>query len=230
MKPAALVTSLILASIAFALDGQIGIHDPSTVVLCDGKYYTYGTGGSSLVSDDGWTWRRGDHASAPRPGARRHSHRRPLLRVCRREHRGAAQSRRQHDLEQDPRPGFPRLQMGRRRRGRLVGRRRRLQCHRSGRLSGSHRRQAVADLRFLFRLHPAGRTRSQDRQAPQPERPASQPRHQLRSVRHDLSRWLVLPAGHARQLLPRRRLRLQHPHGPRQESDRSLPRQRWAST
>ena len=44
---------------AFALDGQIGIHDPSTVTECDGKYYTYGTGGSSLVSDDGWTWRRG---------------------------------------------------------------------------------------------------------------------------------------------------------------------------
>jgi len=43
----------------FALDGQIGIHDPSTIMLCDGKYYTYGTGGSPLVSDDGWTWRRG---------------------------------------------------------------------------------------------------------------------------------------------------------------------------
>jgi arabinan endo-1,5-alpha-L-arabinosidase len=48
-----------VASIAFALDGQIAIHDPSTVVLCNGKFYTYGTGGSSLVSDDGWTWRRG---------------------------------------------------------------------------------------------------------------------------------------------------------------------------
>ena len=44
---------------AFALDGQIGIHDPSTVTECDGKYYTYGTGGNPLVSDDGWTWRRG---------------------------------------------------------------------------------------------------------------------------------------------------------------------------
>ena len=42
-----------------ALDGQIGIHDPSTIVSCDGKYYTFGTGGTSLVSDDGWTWRRG---------------------------------------------------------------------------------------------------------------------------------------------------------------------------
>ncbi len=50
---------LLLVSTAFALDGQIGTHDPSTVVRCDGKYYTYGTGGSSLVSDDGWTWRRG---------------------------------------------------------------------------------------------------------------------------------------------------------------------------
>ena len=48
-----------LASLVFALDGQVGIHDPSTIMLCNGKFYTYGTGGSSLVSDDGWTWRRG---------------------------------------------------------------------------------------------------------------------------------------------------------------------------
>lgn len=44
---------------AFALDGEPWIHDPSTVLLCDGKYYTYGTGGSGLVSDDGWTWHSG---------------------------------------------------------------------------------------------------------------------------------------------------------------------------
>ena len=50
---------LTLASIALALDGQIGIHDPSTIVQSDGKFYTYGTGGGALVSDDGWTWRRG---------------------------------------------------------------------------------------------------------------------------------------------------------------------------
>jgi len=48
-----------LAPAVFALDGQIGIHDPSTIMPCDGKYYTYGTGGISLVSDDGRTWRRG---------------------------------------------------------------------------------------------------------------------------------------------------------------------------
>ena len=46
-------------SLVFAIDGEIRIHDPSTVIFCDGKYYTYGTGGTSLVSDDGWTWRRG---------------------------------------------------------------------------------------------------------------------------------------------------------------------------
>jgi hypothetical protein len=28
------------ASTAFALDGQVRIHDPSTIMLCDGKYYT----------------------------------------------------------------------------------------------------------------------------------------------------------------------------------------------
>src|ERR1043165_1316053 len=49
----------VLTSRVSALDGQVGIHDPSTIVYCDGKYYTYGTGGSSLVSDDGWTWRQG---------------------------------------------------------------------------------------------------------------------------------------------------------------------------
>jgi arabinan endo-1,5-alpha-L-arabinosidase len=53
------VMVLALVSAVFALDGQPGIHDPSTVIQCDGKYYTFGTGGSALVSDDGWTWRRG---------------------------------------------------------------------------------------------------------------------------------------------------------------------------
>lgn len=47
------------ASPSFALDGQVRIHDPSTIMQCDGIFYTYGTGGSCLVSDDGWTWRRG---------------------------------------------------------------------------------------------------------------------------------------------------------------------------
>jgi arabinan endo-1,5-alpha-L-arabinosidase len=47
------------ASLLLALDGDVGIHDPSTIVVAGGKFYTYGTGGTSLVSDDGWTWRKG---------------------------------------------------------------------------------------------------------------------------------------------------------------------------
>jgi arabinan endo-1,5-alpha-L-arabinosidase len=56
-----LSTSAILAVFArsLALDGQVQIHDPSTVVQCDGKFYTYGTGGTCLISNDGWTWYRG---------------------------------------------------------------------------------------------------------------------------------------------------------------------------
>jgi arabinan endo-1,5-alpha-L-arabinosidase len=47
------------AAAPFALDGVVQIHDPSTIMQCDGKFYTYGTGSGALVSDDGWTWRRG---------------------------------------------------------------------------------------------------------------------------------------------------------------------------
>jgi arabinan endo-1,5-alpha-L-arabinosidase len=70
MKPrflAAAVPSLIslwLSCPAWALDGQPFMHDPSTVVQCDGKYYTFGTGGGGLISDDGWVW----HGGAVRPG------------------------------------------------------------------------------------------------------------------------------------------------------------------
>ena len=64
MKSCFLAAAILpLASTASALDGQIGIHDPSTVIQCEGKYYTFGTGGSALVSDDGWTWRSGTRAS-----------------------------------------------------------------------------------------------------------------------------------------------------------------------
>ena len=66
MKYLLAIAFLALATWSLALDGQVGIHDPSTIVKCNGKYYTYGTGGSSLVTDDGWTWRRG--AVLPRRG------------------------------------------------------------------------------------------------------------------------------------------------------------------
>jgi enterochelin esterase-like enzyme len=47
-------TVFIHDSLVFALEGQIGIHDPSTVIFSEGKYYTYGTGSTSFVSDDGY--------------------------------------------------------------------------------------------------------------------------------------------------------------------------------
>jgi arabinan endo-1,5-alpha-L-arabinosidase len=52
------------ASPALALDGEPYIHDPSTIMECAGKFYTFGTGSGGLISDDGWTWRNG----AVRPG------------------------------------------------------------------------------------------------------------------------------------------------------------------
>jgi hypothetical protein len=66
MKFAFLGLLLPAAALAQGLDGQIGIHDPSTIVRCNNRFYTYGTGGTSLVSDDGWTWRRG--TTLPRRG------------------------------------------------------------------------------------------------------------------------------------------------------------------
>jgi arabinan endo-1,5-alpha-L-arabinosidase len=46
---------------ALALEGAIGIHDPSTVIKCDGNYYVYGTGRgiSVLTSSNGFNWQRG---------------------------------------------------------------------------------------------------------------------------------------------------------------------------
>jgi arabinan endo-1,5-alpha-L-arabinosidase len=57
---AAVVFSLFclwLSGVALALEGEPYLHDPSTIMECNGKYYTWGTGGTGLVSDDGWTWR-----------------------------------------------------------------------------------------------------------------------------------------------------------------------------
>ena len=57
--------SLLLVSIgAYAQIGEPWIHDPSTIMECDGKYYTFGTGGGGLISEDGWVW----HGGAVRPG------------------------------------------------------------------------------------------------------------------------------------------------------------------
>ena len=62
-------TLLILSLLAISANtsaqiGQPYIHDPSTIAQCDGKYYTFGTGGGGLISADGWSW----HGGAERPG------------------------------------------------------------------------------------------------------------------------------------------------------------------
>lgn len=46
------------------LEGEPFIHDPSTVTFSDGKWWTFGTRGGGLVSDDGWVW----HSGGERPG------------------------------------------------------------------------------------------------------------------------------------------------------------------
>jgi arabinan endo-1,5-alpha-L-arabinosidase len=66
MRYAILAIILAIAAYALGLNGQVNIHDPSTIAVCDGKFYTYGTGGSALVFDDGWTWLRGE--TPPRRG------------------------------------------------------------------------------------------------------------------------------------------------------------------
>ncbi len=60
------ITALLAAAtqIVFAQAGRPFIHDPSTIVECDGKYYTFGTGGGGLISNDGWNW----YGGAVRPG------------------------------------------------------------------------------------------------------------------------------------------------------------------
>ena len=61
---AILTASVLSITAATAQVGQPYIHDPSTIAECDGKYYTFGTGGGGLISEDGWTWKGG----AERPG------------------------------------------------------------------------------------------------------------------------------------------------------------------
>ena len=143
---------------ALALDGEPGMHDPSTVIQHDGKFYVYGTGNGlpGLVSDDGWTWRRAGSADAG--GARRQAGRRTciarggnntwapdIIRVGDKYFLYYAAPGTQPKaaigllVGEDARSGVARLQVGGRRSGRLVRRRRGQQRHRSRRVSRSDR-------------------------------------------------------------------------------------------
>lgn len=67
MKKSILIASIAMLAAVNSAEAQIGnpyIHDPSTIMECEGKYYTFGTGGGGLISPDGWTWDGG----AVRPG------------------------------------------------------------------------------------------------------------------------------------------------------------------
>ena len=64
MKIAITALFAVLTQITIAQVGKPFIHDPSTIVESDGKYFTFGTGGGGLISEDGWTW----YGGAVRPG------------------------------------------------------------------------------------------------------------------------------------------------------------------
>lgn len=55
-KILSVAASALISVSALAQEGKPWIHDPSTIMKCDGKYYTFGTGGGGLISEDGWNW------------------------------------------------------------------------------------------------------------------------------------------------------------------------------
>jgi arabinan endo-1,5-alpha-L-arabinosidase len=72
MRSLMLGAALAFAGSAHALDGEVLVHDPSTVIEQAGRYYVYGTGRDMpmLTSDDGWTWRRAGSVMTAVPGGK----------------------------------------------------------------------------------------------------------------------------------------------------------------
>ena len=73
MKPWLMAAvAVLLAAPLLALDGEPGMHDPSTVVVHDGRFYAFGTGNGLpiSISDDGWSWRRAGGLMPALPGGR----------------------------------------------------------------------------------------------------------------------------------------------------------------
>jgi arabinan endo-1,5-alpha-L-arabinosidase len=71
-KSLLLCAATLVALPALALDGDIAVHDPSTVIMDGGRYYTYGTGNGlpMLTSADGWTWQRRGTLMSALPGGK----------------------------------------------------------------------------------------------------------------------------------------------------------------
>jgi arabinan endo-1,5-alpha-L-arabinosidase len=61
----ALTSNAIFQASAATLSGATGIHDPSRIIYCKGKYYVYGTGGGMKSSSDGINWVAGPSPFAP---------------------------------------------------------------------------------------------------------------------------------------------------------------------
>jgi arabinan endo-1,5-alpha-L-arabinosidase len=73
MRLSLIATALVLlVAPTLALDGEPGMHDPSTVIEAGGKYYVYATGNGlpAFVSDDGWTWHRAGSVMQAVPGGK----------------------------------------------------------------------------------------------------------------------------------------------------------------
>jgi arabinan endo-1,5-alpha-L-arabinosidase len=67
-----LCAAITIALPSHALDGDVLIHDPSTIAQQAGRYYTYGTGNGIpiLSSEDGWTWSRAGSLMSAVPGGK----------------------------------------------------------------------------------------------------------------------------------------------------------------
>jgi arabinan endo-1,5-alpha-L-arabinosidase len=72
MRSLILSAALAFAVSAHALDGEVVVHDPSTVIEQAGHYYVYGTGNGLpiLISDEGWSWRRAGSLMTAVPGGK----------------------------------------------------------------------------------------------------------------------------------------------------------------
>jgi arabinan endo-1,5-alpha-L-arabinosidase len=74
MRQFALAAAAMLLALAPALglDGEPGMHDPSTVIEANGKFYVYATGNGlpAFASDDGWTWHRSGSVMQAVPGGK----------------------------------------------------------------------------------------------------------------------------------------------------------------
>ena len=68
----ALIAALFTVVPVWALDGDVGLHDPSTIVRDGSRFYAYATGAGLpvLVSDDGWMWRRAGTVMTSLPGGK----------------------------------------------------------------------------------------------------------------------------------------------------------------